>query len=98
MHSVVAAVEQAAVDGERSQLLVQLQLAHIVLALTLNTYDHTGVNTRPGSTRADPKQTRLHTSVEYSSGSTQQDHIGVTDRHEQFLHHTTPHCMIVVNE
>ena len=35
LHRVVAAVQQAAVDGERSQLLVQLQLAHIILALAL---------------------------------------------------------------
>ena len=55
----MAAVEQAAVDSERSQLFVQLQLAHIVLTLTLNKQDHTAVNTRPGSTRAESERTRL---------------------------------------
>jgi len=36
LDGVVSAVQQAAVDGERSQLSIQLQLAVIVLSMTLH--------------------------------------------------------------
>ena len=67
----MTAIQQAAVDGERSKLLVEVQLALVVLTLTLHKHTHAlevrpltlHKHTRPGSTHADPAQAHTHALV-----------------------------------